>query len=259
MSDRRPSTSPLAHPNQGLFPIRLIAILIMVAGAAGFVATLLVWGERILFLSISTIITFIGLGLLILGRRLETNQPGNGDAASSPFEGSTERQAEGDIRNMEASGNGAIYPGDEDINGSMAQRAISSDAMSLPTLPPEPMGIERDNPMGEPPAIKPGLLAEVMDSLKLSGAQVTVENQRADRAILQFSGSDGLVYVAMVHDNLWPVEISELRSLFALMKNQSSAGGFMFSSVPFSTQAYEWAGSRKIRLVMADELDEISF
>ena len=55
--------------SQNSFPLRLLAILLMIAGAAGFVATLLVLDGQELFLFGSTVITFIGLGLILGARR----------------------------------------------------------------------------------------------------------------------------------------------------------------------------------------------
>lgn len=258
MSNHQSSNSRVPRSNKVPLPSRLVAILLMVAGAVGFAVTLLVWGDRILFLLASTLVTFIGLGFIIAGRRLAVNTPKEGQPVNSRAGESRDDYSTEPLGKAVSTVNSLTDIETDDVNRQMKQRVLPL-RRPLPTAPSEPLGVRRDRIMGEPPAIKPSLLNQVMDTLESSGAQVTVENQRAGRAILQFTTTDGSVYTGMVHDNLAPIEISELRSLQAMMNSRSSVGGFLFSSAPFSTQAYEWAASRKIRLVMADELDEISF
>jgi hypothetical protein len=53
--------------NNGL--IRPLAILLMVIGAAGFVASRILWGEQVLCMFGSTLVVFLGLALILYLRR----------------------------------------------------------------------------------------------------------------------------------------------------------------------------------------------
>ena len=230
----------------------------MVAGAASFVATLLLWGDQILCFLGSTLITFIGLSLVIAGRR----NPPEGEPASSGV-GEDGEQGEAQEQNgpPEQYRTTGGFKNPASLEAGDVQDA--QDVVQLPISegfgPPAALrGLDQAHIIGEPPALKIDLLKQVIASLQSNGAQVVVENQNQERAILRITGSDGGVYTGMVYGGRRPAGIPEIRSLQALVNSGASAGGFLFSATLFSPEAYEFAGARKIRLVTADELDEIS-
>lgn len=229
----------------------------MVAGAVGFVATLLLWGDRVGCLLVSTLITFTGLGFIVAKRRYDQEGDGNNSSAIDDDEESLSRaaqeqpgfyQAQATVKDTPP-GSGQLE--EDSLPGGLPDQTVA-------TPPADPLRLSQPDVIGEPPVLKPGLLEQVMTALRTTGAAAKVENRRHGRVILKITGSDGQKYTALVHENLYPVEISEIRSLQALVNNSASAGGFLFSSAPFTPEAYEWAGARKIRLVMTDELGEIS-
>ncbi len=117
---------------------------------------------------------------------------------------------------------------------------------------------------GEPEAAPPGeaetglLFDRVLGTLEARGAQAQVDTRHENRAILSVQAAGGEMVTVMVDEGTQPVDVAEVRALFALINNSGSAGGYLIAAAPFTQKAYDWASARKIRLVRADELDELS-
>ncbi|RPJ49940.1 MAG: hypothetical protein EHM21_06010 [Chloroflexi bacterium] len=236
-------------------PVRPLAILLMVAGAAGFFVSLLVYGEQVLCLLGSTLVTFVGLVIAIGSRRvnLDTQPPPPDQVAPAESKPVSPRKVPPGLRSTVGR-----HPPDE------------SARRSGPAVqPPEPAGpAESTSPFIEPGAdwvpIEPEtLLDEVIAVLESQGAQVKVETQKENaggsRGILRVVAQDGQNYrVLVLESGEGEVDVSDARALLALVTSSGSQGGYLVASAPFTQRAYDWASERGIRLVREDELSEIS-
>lgn len=266
MSDPNRSQMTPGEGRKISLPSRKLAILLMVVGAVGFTITLLWLGNQILCLLGSTLITFIGLGFTIADR---CYHPAVAESASSTVRSEEKEQSFNvakPVQILQAPPElGAISQGYQADNPSNlapdsrpAIRPVEIMMKHPPSSPAEPPGFGHAIILGEPPAKRIDLLQKILELFQSTGVQVIVETQQPGRAILQVTGNDGATYTALVHDRKSPVEVAEIRALQSLVTSSGSSGGYLFSSGTFTPQAYAWADARKIRLVMADELDEIS-
>jgi hypothetical protein len=103
-----------------LFSLRTLAILVMVLGAAGFMFSLVAYGEQILCLLGSTIITFIGLGLTIAARRYRESQPEIA-AEDNAAQSASEPQPPQEMLLPTAP---RQHAGDADVHGTLAAAAV---------------------------------------------------------------------------------------------------------------------------------------
>lgn len=242
-------------------PSRKWAIILMIVGAVGFAASLVIFGDRVICLLGSTLITFAGLGFIIADRRSHQNM----DEESENL-GSVRFPGVGSRKNLDQNivETKPELAGDLSPSSSNPEEVYSpsilpdeSDEETFPVPPAAPPRITHPYILGEPPAKHVDLLNQILELLHAAGAEVTVEAQQSGRAILQITTKEGLTYTAIVHDSIKPIDVVDIRSLQALVASSGSERGYLFSSGPFTQQAYAWADARKIRLVMADELDEI--
>lgn len=235
-------------------PTRSEGILVMIGGAAGFVVTLLLWGDQVLCFLGSTLITFLGLGMVIASRY-------NLAKAGSVSEEDTESNELREAQRRNGSQPVGWLRNPASLSAGESHDAL--DAVQLPMReglgpPAAPSGLGHGHTIGEPPIQGIDLLQQVITSLQSNGAQILIENQNQGRAILRITSSEGTVYTGLVYEGRQPAGIAEIRSLQALVNSSASEGGFLFSTALFSTETYKFADARKIRLVTADELDEIS-
>ena len=116
----------------------------------------------------------------------------------------------------------------------------------------------RQMPMEELPGTST-LLDQVLAVSARDRAQVKVVARQESRGILQITARDGKTYSAIVNEDPGSVDVADVRALFALMNSNQSAGGYLISVGPFTPQAYDWANTRRIRLVRVDEMDQLGF
>lgn len=240
MSGSTPETSQNQTSNgTGSINLRTVAILLMVVGAVCFVAALLLFPEQVLCMVGSTLITFIGLGVIITARRRGWQVGGTVEA---------QRQAP------------------QDQWASLRPRYRTPSGLRAPVRKPTPVvmePIERpddQSPMNDaarpetPPA---SLIDQTAEILERQGARVRIEAQREDRGILRITTRDGRVVVAMVREDTAIVDVADVRSLYALVSSSAAEGGYLIAAGPITERAYAWAGERQIHLVSADEMDEL--
>ncbi len=223
----------------GTLPLRPIAILVMIVGVAGFVAARVLFAGQLVCLVVSTLVTFGGLLLIIAGRRYGW---GTGRSTVDESAPSSPRA----VRSRELP-RGLRYP---DLPEPRTQQPLEE--VRAPAVPRKQV-IPRPEP--QPPGT---LLSQVINLLRMQGARVEVETHRENRTVLRIE-SEGQAYLALVREDLNPIDVAEVRGLFALVENSGSERGYLIAAGQFTPNSYEWAKARpKIRLVGQDELDELS-
>ena len=230
------------------FPLgpRSAAILLMVAGAASFVVSRVLFDGQVLCLLGSTLVVFLGLGLIVALRRSDQNEPGAGRA------GGYSSQVPMDDQQRSA------LPPEQRFR--KAPRGLREAARQQASSPP-PVETWQEQPAQTAPKTQTyqvTLIDEVVRSLESLGAEVNVETRRIDRGILHINTRDGRVFKSIVREDVEPVDVPEVRSLKALVTSSGADGGYLIAAGSFTEQAYEWASARQLRLVSADELDELS-
>jgi hypothetical protein len=110
----------------------------------------------------------------------------------------------------------------------------------------------------EPFVANNGLLEQVTAILERQGVQVELESRREERGILRILSAERKMYTVLVQEGPAVVDVSDVRALNALVASNGSAGGYYIASGIFTPKAYDWATMHQIRLVVEDELDELS-
>lgn len=233
--------NPQNQPGSGSSPInpRVLAILLMVVGAVCFVAAQFLFPEQVLCMLGSTLITFIGLGIILVGRKRGWTSGGAG------------------VTPQQAAQTGW---------GSARSRSRPPAGLRVPLRKPEPEADEPVEQLEEQNLIngaidagawRVSLMDQAADILERQGAQVRVEAQREDRGILRITTREGRVITAMVREDTAPVDVADVRALYALVSSSAAETGYLIAAGPITDRAYAWAGDRQIHLVGADELDEL--
>lgn len=222
-----------APSNSGL--IRPLAILLMVIGAAGFVAARVLLGEQVLCMLGSTLIVFAGLGLIVWARRNPTDEQRTVPLRSTPA-----RQRWEPLEHLEVP---------EEI-------APSSD---LPVeVEPEPVYEPQPQVEEDLHNHQASLADFVIDTFQRQGASVTVETRRPERSILRVMPGGGETRVAIVHEGDGAVDVSDLRALLALVSNHNSSLGYYITDGYFTHRAAEWAATRPLCLVQKGQYDRLT-
>lgn len=214
--------------------IRPVAIGLMVLGAAGFLIATVQYGEMVLCQLGATLVVFAGLGMVIFARRQADGQE------EPPARSAARRAAPQPARvravpepRRQAAQTGAMPP-------VTAVQRSQPDADDL--LP------EGDrNSLG-------GLAGEVLAVYERKGAYVRVEASRPGRSIVRATLPDGMRVTVLVLEGQEDVDVSDVRALFALVNEHSSARGFLAARGAFSERARAWADSRGLRLLNQGEL-----
>lgn len=231
------------QPGSGRSPFnpRMLAILLMIVGAVCFVVAQFLFPEQVLCMVGSTLITFAGLGIIVAARRRGWQ---SGSVSEAP-------------RQAAQMGWGSSRPHYRPPAG----LRVPVSKPSLPEPEPEPVDVPQDheglNSAIDAGAWRVSLIDQTADILERQGAQVRVEAQREDRGILRITTRDGRVITAIVREDTDPVEVADVRALYALVSSSAAEAGYLIAAGPITGQAYEWAGARQIHLVGADELDEL--
>lgn len=242
----RPSSGNGARGRRFPLSKRTLAILIMVAGAAAFVYSRVAYGGQILCLMGSTLIVFVGLAIWLSARNPNLDARINENNRQEPIEPHRPVFRRTVPRGLR-----------DEVRRRTTAPAPPPVQPQPPELPVDPVPIATSS-MPQTGA----LLGQVIALLDQQEAQVEIETQREDaggsRGILRVQSKDGLPYSLMVLEGNEPVDVADVRALFALVSSSGSAGGYLVASAPFTQRAYEWAGQRHIHLVREDELDEMS-
>lgn len=227
------SNQPPGSPGEknlfGKIGYRRLAILIMLTGAAGFVAALLIFDEQIQCLLGSTIVTMLGLGVNIAAKRL----------GLTPVEAPSEN-------------NGTFGEGPGRVKAPPSLRG----KRGKPGLPP--VG-DRARSEEQPDRVLPGSLADrVMAVLESQGAQVGGVTYREGRCMIEATQAQGERITALVLEGSQPAAVSDARALLSIVNRSTSGMGFLIADTQFSSEMTNWAADRQqIRLVNAGDLDTI--
>jgi hypothetical protein len=231
---------------EGPIGARTLAILLMSAGALGFIITLVALDKQTVCLLVSTVVVFGGLGINIMARKYNDQQ-----AQAIP-----EQQSRFPVKNQPP------------VAKRLKER-MSAQERSIPVQAPAPANWIKDNQPAQPIEAHPStkstlpvdsesrLAAECTVVLEQQGARVRLDVQHEDRSVLRIVSPTGKDWVAMVHEGSDEIGVGDLRALFALMNNQSAIGAFLVSSGSFSPQAEEWAQKRSITLIPANRIGDI--
>lgn len=220
--------------------LRTVALLLMVAGAICFVVALILFPEQVLCMVGSTLITFIGLGIIITGRK--RGWPVEG-AAQAPRQAPQDQWA-------------SIRPRHRTLPGLRVTARKPTPAVMEPIGEPDDQSSMKD--VVQVNVHHVSLVDQTAEVLERQGARVRVEAQREDRGILRITTHDGRAVVVLVREDTDTVDVADVRSLYALMSSSAAEGGYLIAAGPITERAYEWAGERQIHLVSADEMDELS-
>ena len=201
---------------------RAVGLLLMVAGVAGFFLSRLIFGEQLLWMLISTLVTFGGLAIIV---RAKKNQQAEGE------------DSEG-------------YSSPPEPRSRPARRASAfGDSVAAP-VPARPRYASADS--------LPPLAARVTRIFRQQGAQVAVETQHEDRCILQVTSPLGEVFTAMILEGAEDVEVVDVRALYALVSAAGNIGGYLIASGAFTERAESWAQGRPLRLIREEELGDLT-
>lgn len=249
------------------FPVgpRVLAVILMVIGAGGFVAARLLFGDQVLCLLVSTLVTFGGLAFIVASRRngweeswKKAHQQDARDYRGPrqvPNRQSARLQPTArpqPVRSQRMNGGGAYAASDP---GPWATVQPRQPAAVTPTpLPTPPTNVPRQVPY-EP---MPPLALRVMKILRQQGARVTVETRRDERSILKVETSAGEVFQALVLEDNTEVDVADLRALYALVTSSISSGGYLITGGSFTPRALAWAAGKPLRLLTQDELSQLS-
>lgn len=210
--------SPFALPRGP----RAVGLLLMVAGVLGFFLSRLIFGEQLLWMLISTLVTFGGLAIIV---RVKRNQ-----------------QAEADD-------NGEYYAPAEPRSRPTRRASAFGDSVAAPA-PVRPRYASADS--------LPPMAARVTRIFRQQGAQVAVETQREDRCILQVTSPLGEVFTAMILEGNEDVDASDARALYALVSAAGNTGGYLIASGAFTDRAVAWVQGRPLRLISEEELGDLT-
>lgn len=248
MSDRtNPPSGNGTPPGRFQFTPRTGAILIMIAGVIGFVFSRIQFGDQVICLFASTLVTLTGLGLLFMLRKgigIASRQAGPGQQGDhsqpknsyrAPYRGKMPSGLRATARGVRLPVQSPMIVTPDQQNG-RDQASIESSAQETVDL----------------------LQAQVVTVLEGQGAQVQVESQRENRSILNITTGEGQMYQALVLEGTAPVDVADVRAIQALVSNSKAARGYLIAGGLFTPEAYDWAGKHHIRLVSADEMDELS-
>jgi len=212
----------------GPFGARTLAIILMVLGAAGFVISLLAFGEQVLCLVGSTIIVFVGLGIVCAARK-NTNNPTSQESQMNASDEAT----------MPAWGEKKPYIQSPAPRQWREPHQSVEKPVQETTRTPEPSD----------------LLNRVSMVFRSQGADIVLEMERNQRSVLRSAVHGGLTYVIMVDEGIDEIQISDLRALYSVWVNHGSDGAIFISISQFSAQAIEWARTRAIILLSEDMLE----
>ncbi|MBE0695450.1 MAG: restriction endonuclease [Anaerolineaceae bacterium] len=223
---------------------RAAALLLMIAGALGFIISLITFGEQVLCLMGSTLLVFGGLAIHIIGKR----HPASAEYAEESGE------------ELEQSGCRSTMPPDPWRGQQTPVQAPAPSAWV--TLDRETQTLANPSyaqgPLRSADVLMNELTRETIDVLRRQGADVHIDNQREERSILHIVSPAGKGYSILIDAGTETIDVSDVRALNSLMVSTGSEGAILVSANSFTTQAEEWAQKRSIVLVDGNRVDQIS-
>lgn len=221
MTGRFHPTSQRGSPSGGrtAFSLRPVAIGLMIAGVAGFIAARVMFGDQVLCLLGSTLVTFAGLAMILAARRRLR-------------EGFQEQEPEPQTQRPHPSRRPVTVAEDPAVEW-MEQLGRNQEALS-------PLA-------GRASAI-----------FRQQGAQVVLDAQQDDRSILQIETREGERYTAMILEGPHPADAAEVRGLYALATSAGVDGALLVSGGGFTPRAVQWSQGKPIRLVKGQGLADLN-
>ena len=231
---------------------RSVATLLMVAGAVGFIVSLLAFEGQVLYLFGSTVVVFVGLFFSVIARRRQslTGAEAGRDIGWQPAEtGQSAQFNRGLPRQAPAPQSWAQPERSQGRPGRGVARAQAA-ATRQPVQPPAGLGTS-------PRLFQAVLASQVSDVLRRQGAMVWIETQRGDRSILKVRTRSGDTFTAVVREGSEIVDVNDVRGLFGLMAAHGSIGAFMVTGGTYTAKAQDWARQRSLTLLEAGQVAEI--
>lgn len=221
------------------FPVnlRVLAVLVMVAGAAAFFAVRIFLGDQPLILLLPTLVTFAGLGLVIYARRTQGPMP---EVSSTQTPQLSRRSVPPGLR----------------PRGSQAQMRQAA----RPNLEPVyPQPVHEQTIPDIIPQIP--LLERAVVTFASQGAQVERTALRAGRGMLSLTTADGRQGLALVLADSQVVTMADVRGLAAMIQHSHSTFGYLIAEGSILPEAADWAMSQSpegmLSLVSAAQLAEV--
>lgn len=224
---------------------RPVALLLMVAGAAAFIISLISFGEQVLCLFGSTLVVFGGLLINIFARQYVGVDQKDEEPTELRPQAQRGRSA-GQIRRQRGE-MPAQTPAPSSWENRNTYNSVTSDPFSKPEIPSR-------GEAGPVPAI---LIQRTVDVLRQQGGEVRITNQRENRSILQVTAPSSKGYSILVYEGTETIDASDIRGLYSLMISAGADGAIFVSASTFSQHAQEWAQQRAVLLVEGSRIDEI--
>jgi hypothetical protein len=101
------------------------------------------------------------------------------------------------------------------------------------------------------------LAQQVIAIFRGQGGKVSVEARRPDRCILSIISPGAEILIAIVEEGPDPVDVVEVRGLYALMNSSGGSGGYLVAAGTFTPRAVEWAQERGIQLTGQHQLEDL--
>lgn len=223
---------------------RSLALILMVLGAAGFMISLVVFGEQILCLVGSTLVVFTGLAVVVTARK---------------FHGDVEDVAELEPPHHRAK----TYPV-PDRRSLNAQQPLPAQSPAPARWSSGPSGQDEPEPQDRfiqknesSDLAEPHLIDRVSRVLRHQGATVKLDALREARGLLNVISQNGRQYCMMINEAPDEIQVSDLRALSAVWSNSPADKAVFISASPFTQQAVDWANARSILLVVDEQIENL--
>lgn len=219
---------------------RTLAVLLMIAGAFGFVVSLLAFDGQVLCLFASTVIVFIGLGVNIKFKNTQ-RVPQEGRNAGTPS-----NQSRGSIA-ARRSWSTKPSPAQTPAPFSWTQENSGEDNLSTGQSQTSPtFDVQTDQ-----------VCRQVIEFFRQQGAFIQIDTKREGRCILYIQSQAGKHFSVIVQEGKRIIDVVDLRALYAVVESTGAEGGIMVSPDTFTEQAVDWAEKKSIQLITSSALDKI--
>lgn len=212
---------------------KTVAFALMLAGAAGFVISLVAFEQQVLCLFGSTVLVFIGLAIRLRGRQNELNpgQPGEEmdeePDLSQPLHRESYRTLQPRVQVPSPSTWTPVEGNKPEQGEFLARSRVVS-----------PLHNRRLTAVAD----------RAVEIFHQNRADVQVDIQREDRSIWHVTSANGKTYSVIIYEGDEVIDAGDLRALYSLMTNTGTEGGLFLTASAFTPQAREWAAKRAIQL-----------
>lgn len=231
---------------------RSLAILLMVAGAVGFIASLLAFEGQVLCLFGSTVVVFVGLFFGVIARRRQppTGAEAGRDIGWRSVETDRSAQYNRGLPQQAPAPQSWTQPERSQVTPGRGIARMQTTLTHQPVRPSAGLGTS-------PRLFQTVLTGQVSDVLRRQGAMVWIETQRGDRSILKVRTRSGDTFTAVVREGSEIVDVNDVRGLYGLMAAHGSIGAFMVTGGTYTAKAQDWARQRSLTLLEAGQVAEI--